>query len=160
MADNMGSTTFNRFFDMGIVLNTENIGRMKNNLNNNEAAVVDNMCKSKSNVNRFLSHYVLVIDRIMQLVSYLGLARCYSSLYKPRVDDAERESQSLGFNAGNRKTKVTRSLPLISIHGAELPHDAFIAHTYDVIGTSIGWCKIFDISNIVRLHYILVSKLN
>ena len=159
MADNMGSTTFNRFFDMGIVLNTENIGRMKDNLNNNEAVVVDNMCKSKSDINRTLTHYGLVIDRIMQLVSNLGLARCYSSLYKPRVDDnTETELQSRGYNVGHRKTDVTRSLPLISIHGAELPHDSFIAIVNLLIGTSVGWCRIFDIKNVVRLHYTLRIK--
>ena len=52
-ADNMGSDTFRRFFDMGIVINMNNIGRIKDNLNNNEAAVVDNMCKSRSDVNAF-----------------------------------------------------------------------------------------------------------
>ena len=154
----MVSDTFRRLIEMGILINMDNIGRIKNDLSNNEAAVVDKMCKSKSNVNRFLSQYVLVLDRIMQLVSYLGLARCYSSLYKPRVDNAERESQNLGFNAGNTKTKVTQSLPLVKIHGAELPQDAFIAHTYDVIATSNGWRNIIGISNIVRVHYIFDLK--
>ena len=78
---------------MGIVINMDNIGRIKDSLNNsNEAAVVDEMCKTKSDVNSFLSQYCVVIDRIMQLVSNLGLARCYSSLYKPPVDDTEGES--------------------------------------------------------------------
>ena len=157
-ADNMGSDTFRRFFEMGIVINMDNIGRIKDNLNNNEAAVVDNMCKSKSDVNRFLSQYVLVLDRIMQLVSNLGLARCYSSLYKPRVDDTEREPQSRSYNVGHTKTDVTRSLPLISIHGAELPHDSFIAHSYDIVATSNGWRNIIDIRNIVRLRYTLDIK--
>ena len=158
MAENMGSTTFRRFFDMGIVLNMENIGRIKDNLNNNEAVVVDNTCKSKSDINRTLSQYALVIDRIMQLVSNLGLARCYSSLYKPRVDDTEREPQSRSYNVGHRKTDVTQSLPLISIHGAELPHDSFIAQQYDIVATSNGWRNIIDIRNIVRLRYTLDIK--
>ena len=89
----------------------------------------------------------------MQLVSNLGLARCYSSLYKPRVDDTEREPQSRSYNVGHTKTDVTRSLPLISIHGAELPQDSFIAHTYDIVATSNGWRNIMDIRNVVRLHY-------
>ena len=143
---------------MGVVINMNNIGRIKTDLSKNEAAVVDNMCKSKSNVNRFLSQYVLVLDRIMQLVSNLGLARCYSGLCKPRVDNAERESQNLGFNAGNTKTEVTQSLPVVKIHEAELPQDAFIAHTYDIIATSNGWRNIIDISNIVRVHYIFDLK--
>ena len=142
-ADNMGSDTFRRLFEMGIVINMDNIGRIKDNLNNNEAAVVDNMCKSKSHVNKILSQYVLVLDRIMQLVSNLGLAHCYSSLYKPRVDDTEREPQSRGYNVGHTKTDVTQSLPLISIHGAELPHDSFIATQYDIVGTSIGWRRLW-----------------
>ena len=131
-ADNIGSDTFRRLIEMGIVINMNNIGRIKNNLSNNEAAVVDKMCKSKSDVNRFLSQYVLVLDRIMQLVSNLGLARCYSSLYKPRVDNTEREPQSRSYNVSHTKTDVTQSLPLVSIHGAELPQDSFIAHTYDI----------------------------
>ena len=81
--DNMGSVILRRLFDMGIVINMDNIGRIKDNLNNNEAVVVDNMCKSKSDIIRSLSQYWAVIDIIMQLVSNLGLTRCYSSLYKP-----------------------------------------------------------------------------
>ena len=156
MADNMGSTTFRRFFDMGIVLNMENIGRIKDNLNNNETVVLDNMCKPKSDIYRTLSQYALVIDRIMRLVSNLGLARCYSSLWKPRVEDTEREPQ--GRNVGHRKTDVTRSLPLISIQGAELPHDSVIAIQYDTVVTSFGWREIMDIRNIVRLCYTLDIK--
>ena len=76
-ADNMVSGTFKRLIEIGIVINMDNIGRIKDNLNNDEAAVVDNMCKSKSDVIKILSQYVVVLDRIMQLVSNLGLARCY-----------------------------------------------------------------------------------
>ena len=157
-ADSMGSDTFRRLFDMGIVLNMENIGRIKVNLNNNEAVVVDNMCKSRADVNSFLSQYGLVIDRIMQLVSNLGLARCYSSLYKPRFGDTEREPQSRNYNVGHAKTDVTQSLPLISVYGAELPHDSFIATLNLLIGASIGWCRIVDIKNVVRLRYTLDIK--
>jgi hypothetical protein len=52
----------------------DNIGRIKDNLKNKESAVVDNMFDSKSRVNKILSLYVVVLDRIMQLVSNLGLA--------------------------------------------------------------------------------------
>ena len=50
---------------------------------------------------------------------------------------------------------MTRSLPLISVYGAELPHDSFIATLNVLVGTSIGWRTIFDIRNVVRLHYTL-----
>ena len=157
-ADNMVSDTFRRLVEIGIAINMDNIGRIKDNLSNDEAAVVDNMCKSKSHVNKILSQYVLVLDRIMQLVSNCGLARCYSSLYKPRVDDTEREPQSRGYNVGHTEIDVTHSLPLISMHGAELPHDSFIANSYDIIATSNGWSNIIDIRNIVRLCYTLDIK--
>ena len=154
-ADNMGSETFRRLFDMGIVINMNNIGRIKENLRNNEAAVVDNMCKSRSDL---LSQYVLVLGRIMQLVSNLGLVRCYNSLYKTRFDETEREPQSRSYNVCHTKTDVTRSLPLISIHGAELPQDSFIANTYDMVVRSNGLPNIMDIRNVVRLHYTLDFK--
>ena len=157
-ADNMGSDTHRRLFEMGIVINMDNIGRIKDNLNNNEAAVVDNMCTSESHVNKILSQYWAVIDRIMQLVSNLGLTRCYSSLYKPRVDDTEREPQSRGYNVGRTEIDVTQPLPLISIHGGELPHDSFIAQQFDIVATSNGWRNIIDIRNIVRLRYTLDIK--
>ena len=157
-ADYMGSDTLRRLFGMGIVINMDNIGRIKDNLNNNEAAVVDNMCKSKSDIHKVLSHYVHVLDRIMQLVSNLGLAHCYSSLYKPRVHDAEREPQSRGYNVGHTKIDVTQSLPLISIHGAQLPHDSVIAFLYERVGTSNSGRSIIDIRNVVRLHYTLEIK--
>ena len=140
------------------MINVDNIGRIKDNLNNNEAAVVDNMCKSKSHVHEVLSQYVLVLDRVMQLVSNLGLTHCYSSLYKPRVDDTEREPQSRSYNVGHTKTDVTRSLPLISIYGAQLPHDSFIATLNLLVGTSIGRRRVFDIRNLVRFHYMLDIK--
>jgi hypothetical protein len=54
-ADNMGSDIFRRLFEIGIVLNTDNIGRIKDNLKHNESAVVDNICESKSHVNKILS---------------------------------------------------------------------------------------------------------
>ena len=73
-ADNMGSDIFRRLFEIGIVINMDNIGRIKYNLKNKESAVVDNMCDSKSHVNEILSLYVVVLDRIVQLVSNLGLA--------------------------------------------------------------------------------------
>ena len=156
--DNMGSDTFRRLFDMGIVINMNNFGRIKDNLNNDEAAVVDNMCKSRADVNGFLSQYDVVLDRIMQLVSNLGLARCYSSLHKPRFGDTERKPQSRSYNVSHTKIDVTHSLPLVSVRGSELPYDSFIAHTYDIEGTSNGWRNIMDIRNVVRLHYTLDVK--
>ena len=156
--DNMGSDTFRRFFEMGIVMNMSNIGRIKDNLSNNEAAVVDDMCKSRADLNSFLSQFCVVLDRIMQLVSNLGLARCYNNLYKTPVDDTERELQSGGYNVSHTGIDITQSLPLISTHGAELPHDSFIARLYDIVATSNGFRNIIDVRNIVRLRYTLDIK--
>ena len=75
-SDNMASDTYRRIVDMDIVINMNNIGIIKGNLSNNEAAVVDNLCKSRSDVSGLLSSFSVVLDRIMQLVSRLGLARC------------------------------------------------------------------------------------
>ena len=94
----------------------------------------------------------------MQLVSNLGLARCYSSLYKPRVDDTDRQPQSRSYNVSHRKTDLIRSLPLTSIHGTGLPPDSFIAILYEVVGTSFGCNEIMDIRNVVRLCYTLDIK--
>ena len=44
-AENIGSDTYTRLVDMGIVINMNNIGRIKDNLKHNEAAVVDKMCE-------------------------------------------------------------------------------------------------------------------
>ena len=55
LADNMGSTTFRRFFEMGIVTNMDNIGKIKDNLRSDESAVVDNMCKRNLMLMTFIS---------------------------------------------------------------------------------------------------------
>ena len=158
-AENIGSDTYTRLVDMGIVINMNNIGRIKDNLKHNEAAVVDKMCESQSDVRTSLPKgYGPVLDRIMQLVSNLGLARCYSSLYKPRVDDTDRQPQSRSYNVSHRKTDLTRSLPLTSIHGTGLPPDSFIAILYEVVGTSFGCNEIMDIRDVVRLCYTLDIK--
>ena len=149
----MASGTFRGFCEMGIVINMNNIGKIKDNLNRNEAAVVDNLCESRFRIHAFLSQYVVVMDRIMQIVSNLGLARCYNSLYKPRVGDTEREKWSQTYNLDHTKIDVTSSLPLISIQGSELPQVSFNAHTYDIVSTSNGWLNIMDIKNVLRLHY-------
>ena len=151
-AENIGSDTYTRLVDMGIVINMNNIGRIKDNLKHNEAAVVDKMCDIRK------KNYGPVLDRIMQLVSNLGLARCYSSLYKPRVDDTDRQPQSRSYNVSHRKTDLIRSLPLTSIHGTGLPPDSFIAILYEVVGTSFGCNEIMDIRNVVRLCYTLDIK--
>ena len=39
-----------------------------------------------------------------------------------------------------------------------MPHDSFIAHSYDIVATSNGWRNIIDIRNIVRLRYALDIK--
>ena len=79
-------------------------------------------------------------------------------MYKRQVDDTETELQGSSYNASHTEIDVTRSLPLIKIHGGELPHDSVIAHSYDTLATSNGWRNIIDIRKIVRLRYTLDIK--
>lgn len=48
-----------------------------------------------------------------------------------------------------------QTLPLISIYGAQLPEDSYIASVYDTIGTSYGWRNVANIQNIVRVNFFL-----
>ena len=149
----MGSETYRKMFDMGIVVNMENVNELKRGLNSNEVAVVDNMCQTKADIDKFLSHYFIVIDRLMELVGNLGLVHCYKNLYAPHKNDDSQVLKNQGINTSSNKAKEERNLPLISVCGSKIPDDAFIACIHDTVATSNGWRIIADIRKIVRLKF-------
>ena len=157
-SSNMGSETYRRMFDMGIVINMESINKIKAGLNRDENAVVDNMCSSKADLNKALSHYFIVIDRVMHLVSNLGLEHCYRNLYKDYSDTTDQHLKNNDISGDNTSSKPTSSV--IDIYGGELPDDPYISCMYDSVGTNNGWRNVVNVKNIVQIHYALDKENN
>ena len=157
-SSNMGSETYRRMFGMGILINLENINKIKSGLNNGEIAVIDNMCSSKADFSEHLSIYFAVIDRVMVLVSNLGLAHCYRNLHKDYSDTTHQHQKNNDISGDNTISKPTPSL--IDLYGEKLPDDSFIACMYDTVGTSNGWRNVVNVKNIVRIHYALGKENN
>ena len=80
-SDRMASKTYRRLFSMGVIVQNDNISLLEKGLNSGERSVAESMYGSRKNVHGIQGHFIIVIDRIIQLVLSLGLKRCYINLY-------------------------------------------------------------------------------
>ena len=147
----MASDSCKSIFNMGSVLETDNIMLIKTGLTEGEKNVIDNMSLLRPGVHVFQKNCMLTIDKIMRIVSNIGLAHCYSQLYAR--SNADKNSMA-GSNEGcvnQAEMDMCLKRPLIKLYGGEMHADVVQAHVYDLVVTSTGLRNVEHLKDIIKV---------
>ena len=147
----MASDSYRSIFEMGSVLQTDNIMVIKTGLTEGEKSVIDNMCLLRPGVHDIQKAYIVTIDKIMRIVSNIGLAHCYSQLYaRPNADKNSIRGSNRGC-VNQAELDMCLKRPLIKLYGGEVHADAVQAYVYDMEVTSTGWRNVKNLKDIIKV---------
>ena len=91
-----------------------------------------------------MSHYTVVLDKLVQLVMNIGVSRSYENIKGATKYNNED-------NDINKSANI--KLGLVRVMGGELPEHSVISCLYDTVGASNGWRSPADTTKIMRLKY-------
>lgn len=147
----MASDSCKSIFNMGSVLETDNIMLIKTGLTEGEKNVIDNMSLLRPGVHVFQKNCMLTIDKIMRIVSNIGLAHCYSQLYARPTSDKDSMGESNRGCVNQAELDMCPKRPLIKLYGRKALADTVQAYVYDVVVTSTGLRKVENLENIIKV---------